>query len=86
MWKAILGGTFHCLYTDYVLVVSCVQVTFVADYTCHVHRDHQNISGGATAVFTITTEVQPVQLHVLHEYKFAKVYYFSSGVSKHNYQ
>ena len=65
---------------------SCVQVTFVADYSCHVHKDHQNITGGATAVFTITTEVQPVQLHILHEYKLAKVKDLTLKVSMHYYQ
>ena len=54
-----------------------LQVTFVADFCCHAHKDHCNTEGGVTTILTVTSEIVPVQLHVLHEYKLEEVFPFT---------
>ena len=49
----------------------------MADFCCHAHKDHYNTVGGVTAILTVTSEIVPVQLHVLHEYKLEGVFPFT---------
>ena len=45
-----------CTYVDPARSVF-TGVTAVVDYTCHAHRDHNNMVGGATAVVSFAVEV-----------------------------